>query len=88
MTTSSAVSLFWIWLAAAFGLGLLWVLWIYIGPRLLRRLTSLRPYDRVYGERPRWDDASPRVRVTNGPTRLELVKRINPGQQPPGRGER
>lgn len=88
MATSSALSLFWIWLAVAFGFGLLWVLWIYVGPRMLRRLTGLRPYERVYGERPRWEDASPRVRVTEGPTRLELVKRISPGQQPPGRGER
>lgn len=41
MATSSAVSLFWIWLAAAFGFGLLWVLWIYVGPRVLRRASRL-----------------------------------------------
>jgi hypothetical protein len=75
----NAVTWIWIWLAAVFGLGLLWTLWSYVGPWFVRRVSR---------ERPRWDDASPRVRVTGGPTRLDLVKGIRPGQHPPGRGER
>lgn len=72
---TDAMGWFWIWLAVAFCLGLLWAAWIYVGPWFLHRV------DR---ERPRWEDASPRVRVMEGPNRLELIKGIRPGQQPDG----
>jgi hypothetical protein len=71
----NAVTWIWIWLAAVFGLGALWAIWSYVGPWFVRRVSR---------ERPRWDDASPRVRVTGGATRLDLVKGIRPGQQPQG----
>lgn len=76
----NAVTWIWIWLAAVFGIGLLWAVWSYVGPWVLRKQT-----DR---ERPRWDDSSPRVRVTEGPNRLALIKGLRPGQQPTDGGKR
>jgi hypothetical protein len=84
-----------VWIVWLFVIGLLvvWAVWSYIGPWVLRRaprlsdvVSRLLPLPpnrtRVYGERPRWDDGSPRVKVTNGPTRLDLIKGIRPSEQP------
>jgi hypothetical protein len=47
----------------------------------IQRLRDLFRRRRVIG---RFEDGSPRVKVTHGPTMLQLVKGIRPGQQPDG----
>lgn len=85
----------WLWVIWAIVMGLLavWAIWSYVGPTIVRwfprmaracsRVLPLATDPATDMERPRWtDDASPRRRVIEGPTRLDLIKRLRPGQQP------
>jgi hypothetical protein len=99
LTPEDALGWLWLYCELLIGLLVLWAVWSYVGPWVLRRFprtaqlfSALLPLAedrrRTYGERPRWEDASPRVKVTDGPSMLELVKGIRPGQQPTDGGKR